>query len=107
MNVISLTGSRSPRLKNTCAAIGIFDGGHRGLQILINQMLTTARRLKAKPIVITFFPHPAHVLRPDVKLGYLSSMSQRLYWLGQLGVKTCIIMRFTPAFARVEPEKFI
>ena len=75
MKIISLNGSFKLHLKKTCAAIGIFDGVHRGHQYLIKQMLATARRLKARPIVITFFPHPAHVLRPDLKLGYLTSLA--------------------------------
>jgi riboflavin kinase/FMN adenylyltransferase len=107
MKVISLSGGFKPRLKRTCAAIGIFDGVHRGHQYLIKQMLAAARRLKLQPIVITFFPHPAHVLRPDVKLGYLTSLEDRLSLLGDLGVSTCLVIRFNRSFARILPEKFI
>ena len=85
MKVISLNGSFKLHLKKTCAAIGIFDGVHRGHQYLIKQMLATARRLKAKPIVITFFPHPAHVLRPELKLGYLTSLQERFRLLKRFG----------------------
>src|ERR1700690_1039348 len=95
MKVISLNGPSKLRLKNTCAAIGIFDGVHRRHQYLIKKMLTTARRLKAQPIVITFFPHPAHVLRPDLKLGYLTSLEDRFRLLGDLGVTACLVVRFT------------
>src|SRR4051812_13861200 len=102
MNVIFCSGSRSPRLANTCAAIGIFDGLHKGHQYLLKEMMAAARRLKARPMVITFFPHPAHVLRPDIKLGYLSSLKERLDLLDQWGIDTCVIIRFTPAFARIE-----
>ncbi|MBF0571315.1 MAG: bifunctional riboflavin kinase/FAD synthetase [Candidatus Omnitrophica bacterium] len=107
MKVMSLNGSSNLSLKKTCAAIGIFDGVHRGHQYLIKQMLTRARRLKLKPIVITFFPHPAHVLCPGVKLGYLSSLKDRLVLLDDLGVEACLVVRFTPRFARIEPQKFI
>ena len=104
-------------LKRTCAAIGIFDGVHRGHQYLIKQMTARAQALKAKPIVITFFPHPAHVLRasasvrhedrPDLKLGYLSSLNERMALLKDLGVAYCIVVPFNKAFARIQPEKFI
>jgi riboflavin kinase/FMN adenylyltransferase len=94
-------------LKKTCAAIGIFDGVHRGHQYLIRQMLSTARRLKLKPIVITFFPHPAHVLRPDLKLGYLTSMVDRFRLLNDLGVAACVVVPFNRAFAKIQPERFI
>ncbi len=105
MKIISLNGS--PSLKNTCAAIGIFDGVHRGHQFLIRKMLSAARRLKAQPIVITFFPHPAHVIRPDVKLEYLTSLEERFQLLNKLGVAACIVLRFDRKFARIPPEKFI
>ena len=107
MKVISLNGNFKPHLKKTCAAIGIFDGMHRGHQYLIKKMITAARRLKAQPIVITFFPHPAHVLKPDVKLGYLTSFEERLYLLNKLGVATCLVIRFDRSFARIQPQKFI
>jgi riboflavin kinase/FMN adenylyltransferase len=107
MKVISLNGTSKLHLKRTCAAIGIFDGVHRGHQYLIQQMLAAARRLHAQPIVITFFPHPAHVLRPDVKLGYLTSLEERFRRLNGLGVAVCVVVPFNRSFAKIEPQKFI
>jgi len=118
MKIINIIeGSFKPYLKKTCAAIGIFDGVHLGHQYLIKQMLATAQRLKLKPIVITFFPHPAHVLRtpvsvrhedrPDVKLGYLCSLQERFSLLDSLGVAACLVVRFNRSFAGILPQKFI
>jgi len=107
MKVISLNGNSKPHLKKTCAAIGIFDGVHRGHQYLIRAMLATARRLNAQPIVITFSPHPVHVLRPDIKLEYLTSLQERFRLLSELGVATCMVVNFNRSFAKIEPQKFI
>src|SRR5271170_6313920 len=107
MKVISLNGNSKLHLKKTCVAIGIFDGVHRGHQYLIKKMLATAKRLKAQPVVITFFPHPAHVLRPDLKLGYLTSLEERFRRLSDLGVAACLVVRFDRSFAKIQPEKFI
>jgi riboflavin kinase/FMN adenylyltransferase len=107
MKVTYLNGSFKLHLKKTCAAIGIFDGIHRGHQYLIRKMLARARQLKARPVVITFFPHPAHVLKPGIKLGYLSSLSDRFRLLGELGVEACLVVRFNRSFAGIQPEKFI
>jgi riboflavin kinase/FMN adenylyltransferase len=107
MKVISLNGRSKPRLRKTCAAIGIFDGVHRGHQYLIKQMLTTARRLGAQPIVITFSPHPAHILRPDVKLGSITSLQDRFRLLSDLGITACLVVRFNRSFAQIQPQKFI
>ena len=107
MKVISLNGTSKLHLKKTCAAIGIFDGVHRGHQYLIKQMLATAQRLGARPMVITFFPHPAHVLKPDLKLGYLTSLGRRFHLFSDLGVAACLVVRFNRSFAQIRPQKFI
>ncbi len=107
MKVISLNGSSKLKFKRTCVAIGIFDGVHRGHQYLILKMIKAARRLRASPLVITFFPHPAHVLRPDIDLKYLNSLQDRFRFLSGLGVAYCLVVPFDKTFARIEPEDFI
>ena len=105
MKVISLTSKI--KFQNTVAAIGIFDGVHRGHQYLLKKMLAKARSLKAKSMVITFFPHPAHVLRPDVQLPYIVSFEERMRLLACEGVDVCVVVRFTKKFAHILPEYFI
>jgi riboflavin kinase/FMN adenylyltransferase len=100
-------GLASVKFQKTCVAIGIFDGVHRGHQRLITQMVAEAKKLKAKAVVITFFPHPAHVLRPDISLPYLMSVNHRLKMLEQLGVDEVLIIKFNKQFARIDPRLFI
>ena len=56
---------------------------------------------------MTFWPHPAHVLRPDLKLRLITTLSHRLRLLAELGVSTCVVIRFTRRFARISSEAFI
>jgi len=107
MKVIYGLGKLKAPLKNTCCAIGIFDGLHRGHQYLIGQMIKKAKQLKARSMVITFFPHPAHVLRPDIDLPYLVSLPQRLKLIEQMGVDICVVIGFNNSFATIEPQGFI
>ncbi|MBI3315172.1 MAG: hypothetical protein HYZ86_04475, partial [Candidatus Omnitrophica bacterium] len=102
-----MSGLGRVKVKRSCVAIGIFDGVHRGHQMLLAAMVKEARRLKAVPVVITFFPHPAHVLSPSAKIAYLVSLRHRFKLLEALGVRVCIVIRFTRAFAAIEPEAFI
>ncbi|MBI3602269.1 MAG: bifunctional riboflavin kinase/FAD synthetase [Candidatus Omnitrophica bacterium] len=95
------------KFKKTAAAIGIFDGVHRGHQLLIKSMVARARKLKARAMVITFFPHPAHVLRPDVFLPYLMSLEHRLRLFEALGVDVVLVIRFNKRFAKIDPHYFI
>lgn len=91
----------------TVAAIGIFDGVHRGHRYLLKAMQRRAAELKCRSMVITFFPHPAHVMRPDIKLGYLVSLAHRLQLLEDMGVDMCLVINFNKKFASIEPGVFI
>ena len=96
------------RLKKTTIAIGVFDGVHRGHQLLIDSAVAQARRSGTKSMVITFFPHPAHVLSSrKPPLPYLMSLEHRLEILKQKGVDIIWVVRFNKRFAHIDPQHFI
>lgn len=88
-------------------AIGVFDGVHRGHQALIKAAVRRAREIGGQPLVLTFAPHPVHVLRPEINLPYIVSVPYRLKLIEDLGVAACIVIRFTKRFSRLSPEEFI
>ena len=47
------------------AAIGNFDGVHRGHQEIIGRVLERARVLGAQSMAVTFDPHPIALLYPE------------------------------------------
>lgn len=100
-------GNSNFRLKRSVVAIGIFDGLHRGHQFLLSKMLHKAKALGLPSLVVTFFPHPVHVLRPDIQLGYLISLAHRFVLLRKMGVDYCYVVPFDKRFAHVEPSFFI
>lgn len=95
------------RFQKTVIAIGVFDGVHRGHQLLIDSAVTQARKLKAKAMVITFFPHPAHVLSTKNPLPYLMSLEHRLEVFQARGVDIVWVVRFNKRFSRIDPRYFI
>ncbi len=95
------------KLKSTVVAIGVFDGVHRGHQLLIDNAVKEAKRTKAKSMVITFFPHPAHVLSKNSQLPYLMSLEQRLETFKSRGVDLVWVVRFNKRFAQINPRSFI
>ncbi len=107
MNVIYAIGKVNKKIKNAVLAIGVFDGVHRGHQALIQGAVRRARQLGGEPLVMTFWPHPVHVLRPEMGLPYIVSLPHRLKLIEELGVKSCVVVHFTRRFARLPPEKFI
>ena len=106
MKVIYGIGRVKPALRNTVAAIGIFDGVHKGHQWLIRRMVASARRKNSKSLVITFHPHPAQVLHQR-KVSYLVSLPQRLELIKVLGVDSILVIKFTKKFAHLHPEDFV
>ena len=57
--------------------IGSFDGLHRGHQDIIKTLTTTAIAKCKKSVLITFNPHPRHILDKDNKLSLIMSIKQK------------------------------
>jgi riboflavin kinase/FMN adenylyltransferase len=82
------------------AAIGSFDGVHRGHR----RVLETARAAGGRVTVVTFWPHPRLVLGNRVEL--LSTLERRLELLDDAGVDEVLAVEFTPELAAREPADF-
>ena len=75
-------------------AIGRFDGIHRGHARVVGALRRSARRFDAVPVVLTFDPHPAQVLRGRPP-ALLCDVDERLELLEQLGLGITIVQPFT------------
>jgi len=82
------------------AAIGSFDGVHRGHR----RVLEIARAAGRPVTVVTFWPHPRLVLGNKVEL--LSTLERRLELLEEAGVDEVLVVEFTPELAALEPAEF-
>jgi len=82
------------------AAIGSFDGVHRGHR----RVLETARAAGGPVTVVTFWPHPRLVLGNRVEL--LSTLERRIELLEEAGVDEVLVVEFTPELAAREPAEF-
>jgi riboflavin kinase/FMN adenylyltransferase len=89
------------------AAIGAFDGVHRGHQRLLTDMVARAAALSAQPVCITFDPDPERVVRQDTAPLYLCSVADRVQLIEQLGVREVFIWPFTRAVASMTPDEFV
>jgi riboflavin kinase / FMN adenylyltransferase len=90
-----------------CVAIGVFDGVHLGHQCLIRRAMAEAAKIQGSPVVLTFHPHPARVLRPDSAPHLLTSTPHKLRLIEELGCPYLLRMKFDEAFAAQSPEDFI
>jgi riboflavin kinase/FMN adenylyltransferase len=106
MKVILKTGQFVNFPPGGVAAIGVFDGVHRGHQQVIGRAVSEARRLGVKSVVVTFDPHPHQVLAPQRFSAYVLTLPQRLDRFRALGVDICVVLNFTRRLAAVPPESF-
>ncbi|HZS02637.1 MAG TPA: bifunctional riboflavin kinase/FAD synthetase [Chloroflexota bacterium] len=97
-------GARRP---GVVAAIGAFDGLHRGHQVLLRDMVERAASLGARAVCVTFDPDPVQVLHPEVHPRALCSTAERERLIRALGVDEVYVWPFTPAVAQMSPEEFI
>ncbi len=87
--------------------IGAFDGVHRGHQYLVNQLIESAFRQDAVPIVLTFYPHPSMVTRGFQTGFYLSDPGHKAHLLGELGVEVVITHPFNEVIRHIRARDFI
>lgn len=87
-------------------AIGTFDGVHRGHARVIGALTNAAHELDAVPVVLTFDPHPAALLRGSPP-PLVCDLAERIELLEDLGVETVVVQRFDAQFADQPPEAFL
>ncbi len=89
------------------AAIGNFDGVHRGHQQILRAVVAEARLREMLAVAVTFDPHPDMFLRPDAAPGLLTPMEHRLRLLAETGVDAIVVLRFDAALARLSAREFV
>ncbi|MDP3142656.1 MAG: bifunctional riboflavin kinase/FAD synthetase [Candidatus Omnitrophota bacterium] len=107
MRVISDLGQVKAQFKRPVVAIGIFDGLHLGHQFLLKKAVFRAKKIKGTSVVVTFYPHPSHVLAPKKELTFLISLKERLRLLKRLGVEVCVVIEFSRRFSQIKSEVFL
>ena len=92
-------------MDRSVVVIGNFDGVHPGHQAVLAE---ARRREPGLPVVVvTFWPHPVSVLRPDAGPLLLTSLEERIELLTAAGAARVEVVTFTREFASFPPEKFV
>lgn len=88
------------------AAIGNFDGVHRGHRAILAAVVREARATGSRAVAITFDPHPEQYLRPEKAPRLMTPMPERLRLLAETGVDAVIVLPFDAALAGLTAREF-
>lgn len=89
------------------AALGQFDGLHRGHASVITSAVALARRQGVPAAVMTFHPHPKDVMGKGDYDGYLTPPKDKQELLSGMGVDILYIIDFNEQLSRVSPQDFV
>lgn len=93
--------------KEAVIAVGNFDGMHLGHRAIIEKAIERADILKCPCLIVTFEPHPQHVIGKQPMLAILTPTEDKLNLLSTYAIDAVLLMHFTTEFARLEPEMFV
>lgn len=87
---------------------GMFDGMHLGHQGIINMLVAEAKSLGLPSVILTYWPHPRHVLpQSGEKLKLLTTPEEKAELAENLGVDYMVILPFSQLFSQLSHEDFV
>lgn len=102
---LSIEGNELPA---TVAAIGFFDGIHKGHQKVIGSAVQKAKESGLLSAVISFYPHPSAILDANKKeVRYITPTDEKEKILAEMDVDRFYIIDFTKELAEMSSEDFL
>lgn len=87
---------------------GTFDGVHLGHQKILHRLHEIAKRNNGESVVITFWPHPRMILKPnDISLKLLNTFEEKADLLRQQNIDHLIRIPFTKEFSQITSQDFV
>ena len=90
-SLLELNSLSSPSV----VTIGNFDGVHCGHRMVIASVIARAREIGARATIVTFDPHPAHVLHDGPRLPLITPLAEKLELLAKTGIDLALVLPFT------------
>lgn len=107
--VIFSSLSEIQKLESSVVTIGTFDGIHLGHKEIFSRVVSCADGLNVPSVVITFEPHPQHVVKKtwEKKILLINSQETKIELLAKLGIDYLLIIPFDHAFSKQSADNFI
>ena len=93
---------------NTVVTIGTFDGVHKGHITIISRLSKLAKKQGLESVLLTFDPHPRHVIYPENQdLRLIHTIDEKIDALKNTGLQNLVVHKFTKEFSRIKSVHFI
>jgi len=103
VNLLTEISEKQP----TYLALGSFDGVHLGHQEVLRTMVAAAKKDGARTAVLTFFPHPKRVLQNLTEAYYITTIEDRVQFLGEQGIDLVITHPFNDEVRQTRAADFV
>lgn len=106
MQILRALDGLTTNTQPSVVSIGNFDGVHLGHQVVLASMVDRARELSARSAVVTFDPHPSHVLHSSRRTPLITPLAQKLDLLAATGIDLTLVLRFDEDLRRWSARQF-
>jgi riboflavin kinase/FMN adenylyltransferase len=93
--------------RSTLVSIGVFDGLHLGHRTLIQELVDQSKAKNLLSAVITFRQHPMAYLEPGQIVPSLTSLTERIRLIKEMGVDIVITLTFSHDLAELGAQPFV
>lgn len=94
-------------IKDTCIALGNFDGVHKGHQQLIKECVLAAKEKGLVPSVFTFTNHPVNEMAGKVVVKNIMNFEEKAAFLEGMGVEYLFSITFDEFVRQSSPQVFL
>lgn len=98
----SLPGAARPSV----VTIGNFDGVHIGHQSVLRRVVARAKETEARSVVVTFDPHPSHVLQTKNRSSLITPLPMKLQLLAACGIDLTLVLPFNEGLRTLTAHQF-
>lgn len=106
MQILRSLDELSTNTQPSVVSVGNFDGVHLGHQMVLAAMVDRARELNAQSAVVTFDPHPSHVLHSSRRTPLITPLAEKLDLLAATGIDLTLVLRFDEELRRWSARQF-
>lgn len=95
------------KFPNPVLTIGNYDGIHIGHKKIIERVKEKALMINGTPMLMTFYPHPVSVVKPDKILCLITPLDVRKRLIEESGIDVLLVLPFTEEFRLLTPREFV